>query len=1347
MRLKHYFVYLLFLPFCLSAQDDYFQFSNLSEKEGLSQNTVYCIFQDSKNFVWICTRDGLNRYDGTNFKIFRCSVTDSNSLSSSDVSSITENREGSFWIGTYNGLNQYDPKTGVFQHFFHSDSDKNSLSSSCIKHLFSDRSDNLWIATAKGLDLLDKKTQTFKHVYGAGPVSAILQRSNGELCFSSVKEGFFVYNSQTQKLVNYPASTQDFIYSLHEDGNHQLWAGTWSNGLKKLNPDTKVFESMSLKMANGKTYEHDEIDCILEYKPGYLMLGTRKKLLVYNIKTQVVTQGLTSKADLGENTIHALLKDRSGNVWIGSWKGGVDFYRYYGSFFAIHNPNLHREELVGCVSSLAELNGVVWLATDKGLMSYNPISNAYKAVSLNLPTFSNEVKYLYKDRDNLWISLQAGGLYLFNPTLEKVVKTVKDFSYGTVKDMVRDGVDNYWISTGLNNVFLMLNSKTDLFEKRFEIKGSKQLFTPQNIQDLELESGQTIWVGTRGDGLFRYNYKTKELQQFKSSSDNKSLCNNNVSVIFKDGKRNTWVGTFGGGICLYQPQTNSFKTYNREKGLLNDIVSSITEDAQGMLWITTTEGISRFDPQKETFDNFNRGNDYPLQEPVFHSSARTHDGRIYVGGINTFISFQPARLNMSTLSSNVVVSKFKVWADNVSEASSTTDLIYVDKKIELKYNQAAFTIYFADLNFIFPNNNQYAYMLDGFDKNWNYVKNERSATYTNIPPGNYTFRVKAYNRGGFWNNDGTAFEIHISPPFWRSWWAYLIYFLMVAAILERIYYYIKKQRQLEIDIIVKQLESKNQEENHQLRLRLFTYFSHELRTPLTLIIGPLTDILAKLELQEKLRPKLELIFKNSQRLLWLVNQLMDFRKLDAGFMKLNVSKTDFNPYLQEIVTDFDELAISKKIKLELNSTTNSATVWFDPILIEKVLFNLLSNAFKFTNTDGKVVVAVSEVDQRFITHKTKKQFKGQNALLIQISDQGIGMAQHEVEKIFDPFYQIEGQEVTSVLGTGIGLNLCKEIVELHQGVIWAESELNVGSSFCVLLPFGNEHFAEADLVESPAVDYDRPVVIDLPNRTIEPVSPVKPIHDKGKDVFNVLVVEDNEEVRQYIKSLLIDNYHVIEAEDCAIGCKMAIEFVPDLIISDVMTPNMNGFELCQELKNNDVTNHIPIILLTALSGMEQLKEGMVSLADDYIVKPFNPELLQMRVDNLILIRKRIRDTFRKNSVYGNIKTDLPSPDALFMDKVFDFIKANMDNPDLRIDSFCDDLNLGRMQFYRKIKSITGKTPTALILEIRMNAAAELLKGGNFNVNEIAYQLGFNEASYFGKCFKGYFGCTPSEYKA
>lgn len=1347
MRLKFTLLLLLLLSLYLVAQDDTYRFSNISVRDGLSQNSVIRIFQDSRGFMWFCTRDGLNRYDGNSFRIYRSSLKDQNSISSSDATTISENKDGSYWIGTHNGLNHFDPQTDKFKRYFHSDNDTKSLSSSTIRYLLTDRDDNIWIGTVAGLDFYDKKTDSFKHIYTHAPISALMQRTDESICFASYSEGFFVLNPHNWKLVNYPFSAKDFIYSLFEDSDHNLWAGMWSKSLKKFNPTSKTFDQVPLRMRNGASFDHEQIGYMVENKPGNLMLATRKGLLIFDTHRNEIIKHLTNNnSNIKDEKIIALYKDKTSNIWMGSWNGGIDFYSPYSNYFNVTTPILAGKEQVGCINTIAEINGQIWLATDKGLVVYNRSINSYQQLPINVPGGYNEVKFIYRDNDKLWVSLYTGGLHIMNLNANRIEKTISGFTYGHVRTMTKDEAGNYWIASGTNDPFLMLDMKTEKLQKRFEIRGSKQYFAPMNVQDVMTEKGQTVWIGTRADGLYRYNYAHKELKHFLAGQEENSLSNNNVSVIFRDSRKNLWFGTFGGGICLFNSKTNTFKTYDHRNGLQNDAVCSILEDKDGTLWISTLEGISRFNLKKETFDNYNNTNGYPIQETVLHSSALLSDNSIIVGGVNALTTFNPNRITRNPLKPNVVISKFKVWTDNVSEVESTSESVYPDKEVKLKYYQAAFSIYFAALNYVYPNKNQYAYMLEGFDKNWNSVSNQSSATYTNIPPGHYTFRVKACNNDGVWNNEGISLEINIMPPPWKTWWAYLFYFAVIISILGGFIYYILNKQQLETDITIKQIEQRNLEENHQMRVRLFTNFSHELRTPLTLIIGPLNEIMANKSLPEWLRPKLEMLFKNAQRLLWLVNQLMDFRKLESGFMKLNISQVDFNMFIEDILLTFKELASTKDIKLELDNANRNIDTWFDPILLEKVFFNLLSNAFKHTVNNGEVRISVREVNPEETKQFTNAIFPLKGALLIDVTDTGNGIEQHEIEKIFEPFYQAHNHEGSNIYGTGIGLNLCKGIVELHSGKIWAESESGKGSSFRILLPLGNEHFSATELSNLKTVDHDRSVIVDLPENPAPIAYESTEIRLRKRDNFTVLVVEDNEDVRGYVKSLLIDEYRIIEAEDCLIGCKLAREFVPDLIISDIMTPNMSGIELCNELKNNGVTDHIPIILLTALSGMEQVKEGFVSLADDYIVKPFNPELLKLRVENLISIRRRIRESFDKNNLYGNMTPNLPNAEDKFISRVFDYIKGNIDNPDLRIDSFSKDVGMSRVQFYRKIKSITGKTPSTLILEIRMNAAADLIKKSDLNINEIAYQVGFNDSSYFGKCFKTYFGITPGEYK-
>jgi signal transduction histidine kinase/ligand-binding sensor domain-containing protein/DNA-binding response OmpR family regulator len=1344
-------LFILLVGFALHqavAEKELFQFSNLSVRDGLSQNSIIRVFQDSKDYMWFCTRDGLNRYDGTSFKVYRFSLTNPNSISSSDVTCISENDDGTFWIGTHNGLNYFDPFNETFTRFFHQPGDSSSISSSCIKHLLNDKSDNTWISTTHGLDLLEKKTGKFRRIYDRDAVTWIIERSNGNICFTSVRDGMFVYNPRTNHLINYPLPENDYIYCLFEDSRQQLWAGMWSNSLKKLNPETKRFEQVSLKTSDGRLFDREQIGYMVEYKPGVLMLATRKGLLMFDSRKELITQIIHShNSDLKDEKIITLYQDKAGNIWAGSWNGGIDFHSRYSNYFSHFTPSLTGKPAPGTIYAIAEINKNIWLATDYGLIVYDRIKADYRHALPQLHGSSSEVRMIYKDENRLWISLYAGGLHIMNLSSGKIERTIQDFRYGYVKAMTKDEADNYWIACGTNDPFLMWNATGNKLLKNFPIKGSAKVFAPINVQDVLTDRGQTIWVGTRSDGLFRYNYRTSELEHFNASASSGALSSDHVSVLFRDSQRQLWVGTFGGGLCLYDDASGTFKTYSQKDGLLNDAVCGIVEDKDGSLWISTLEGISHFMPSTGEFYNYNADNGYPVQETVPRASTRLADNTIVVGGMNTFVLFNPDQIVKNPLIPNVVISKFRIWTDNVSEGEGVTETAYPPSSIRLKYFQSAFTISFSALNYVYPKNNRYSYMLEGFDKNWNLVRTERSATYTNIPPGKYVFRVKASNNDGVWNQEGVSLQIEIMPPPWKTWWAYTLYFLIFIAVLSGFIYYILNKQKLETDINIKQIEQRNQEQNHQMRVRLFTNFSHELRTPLTLIIGPLNEVLQRNELPTWLISKLGLMHKNAQRLLWLVNQLMDFRKLESGFMKLHVSQVDVNMFADDVVQSFRELATTKQLNLILDKSNGHTEVWFDTILMEKVLFNLLSNAFKHTSTGGTVKVNIRVLTNEELLSMGRFVAGTSGALLMDVADDGDGIEKDELEQIFEPFYQAHNHDGTNIYGTGIGLNLCKGIVELHSGSIWAESEPGQGSLFRVLLPLGNSHFPENALSVVKNNEPEQPAMVELPEQSAKPESLTTEEEMKRKESFTILIVEDNEDVRTYIRTLLITNYKIIEAEDCWIGCKKAKEFVPDLIISDVMTPRMTGFELCQTLKNDEVTNHIPIILLTALSGEEQVKEGLISLADDYIVKPFNPEILQLRVNNLISIRRKIRQSFNKNSVFANINTNLPSSDDKFISKVFEYIKQNIDNPELRIDSFSKNVGMSRVQFYRKIKSITGKTPSTLIMEIRMNAASELIKKTDLNINEISYQVGFNDSSYFGKCFKMYFGVTPSDYKA
>lgn len=1318
-------------------------------KDGLSQNSVIRITQDRRGFIWIATRDGLNRFDGAEFDIFRADGT-KKSLTSSDITSMIENKDGRLWVATHKGLNLLDPEKGVLQHFHHSETDTTTLSDNCIKHLFRDKDDRIWVGTIHGLDLYDAANGKFRRIVRNATITWIIQDSRGNICYATDK-GLYKMNPDTFVSEREQIGHNLNIYCIFEDPQRRLWIGTWNDGLWYLDKGLAV--RANLKSANGENFNAEQIGYIVQTPQGELMLASRKGVLIYDKKQERVISQIKNDGTgkLNDNAIIALYQDAKQNVWIGTWSGGVSIYNPYSNNFEVHNPRRSINQPVGNVNAMVEHKDNVWIATDDGLIRYDIESKEHRFIPLDIEQKQvgsmREVRYIQRESDNLmWVSVYANGLHLFDMNSQKIVKTIEGFRYGFARRIEPQGDGNYWIATNTNDPLIRYNPKTGRFQESFPIKGSKKSFAPVNVQDI-LVDGEQLWVGTRSDGLYCYNTSTTELKQYIPLTSASIPCEH-ISTIFRSTQDELWIGTFGQGVGLYNPEQDNFTMFAGNEGIDNGAICGIIDGDKNSLWVSTLNGVSRLDRQLGRFENWGYKNGYPLLETTLHATLATADGELIVGGKDMFTSYRPDALKKNPYIPDVYITKYNIWSDNSEQGAGPSWHDTNAEKIVLKHNQTSFSLKFAALNYVFPENNSYAYMLEGFDKDWVYCANTNVVSYTNIPSGSYRFRVKASNNDGLWNETGDILHIVVKPPLWLTWWAFALYAACALAIITLFVRHWLRETKLETDLRIKQAEKATLEQTHQMQVRMFTNFSHELRTPLTLIMGPLNELLQRSELSARAKEMLDMINRNAHRLLWLANQLMDLRKLESGKMQLVAGNEDFDQFLSDVVLSFNEYAKSKDIKLTSVNTHKGSELWYDPILTEKVLFNLLSNAFKHTPKGGEIAVHVGDITTKEVFALSRPYSRGRynnGAVLIKVCDTGKGIAEDMLDKLFNPFFQATTGDYANVYGTGIGLNLCKAIVELHGGDIWAESTLGHGSTINILLPLGKEYLPEGALIshETPMQSSANDTEMNLSESAAPQGESAFDVIEKHR--LRILIVEDNPEVLNYLNSLLRNEYQILTAMDCMQGCEIAQKELPDLILSDVMTPKMNGIEMCEKLKGEELTNHIPIVLLTARTASIHIREGYESLADDYILKPFDPDLLKIRLRNILLNRERLRENLMKNfSAIGLVKDSVSTEDK-FIKKIFEYVKKNIDDPDLSIDKLSNDMAISRVQLYRKIKAVTGVAPSKLILDMRLRMAAELLTDTNMAVSEIAYKCGFNEVSYFGKRFKALFGTSPSTY--
>ncbi|MDH4058346.1 MAG: ATP-binding protein, partial [Cyclobacteriaceae bacterium] len=865
------------------------------------------------------------------------------------------------------------------------------------------------------------------------------------------------------------------------------------------------------------------------------------------------------------------------------------------------------------------------------------------------------------------------------------------------------------------------------------------------------DSKNRMWIGYNVIGaLDRYDELNEDLIHYSVSDadDNIIFGRNSVSSILEDTEGRIWIGTNYGVFALAVDQDTTYNAlkalvtvknymhFSERNGLASNEIVGLLSDAHNRLWVSTSTGLSLIDPKTNEIKNYDESDG--LQKGRFNAGSllKTREGIIYFGGVNGLSIFDPDSIRTNETYPPIYITDLKIHYKSLSAKNdeSGNDPVYLQKavhltkEITLPFDQNSITIEFAALNYIASLKNLYAYTLINFDKDWNYAAIGRSATYTNINPGTYTFKVKASNNDGVWNEEGTSLVITILPPPWKTWWAYSGYAIVFILLLTVGRNEIVKREQLKSKAKLKEAEAEKYQELDTLKSRFFANISHEFRTPLTLILAPLDKrIAAATETTEK--NELTMMRRNATRLLTLVNQLLELSRLEAGTLKLNIRTQSLHKFITYIASQFSSMADSRAIHFELRAD-HSIELSFDPDKLEKIVTNVLSNAFKFTPSGGAITISLSQ-------YKSTPHFPEGYAQII-ITDSGSGIEAQHIERIFDRFYQVDTSSTREYEGSGIGLALAKELVELHKGSISVASTPGVGSSFTIQLPLGTLQMQTDDVVESfEAISTESPSLEN--DSTIS-----EKVAEEGL-LPKLLIVEDNSDLRSYLRNILDGYYEIHEASDGEHGLAIALELIPDLILTDLMMPKVDGLQLCGKLKGSETTSHIPIMLLTAKADIETKLEGLNTGADDYLAKPFDARELKSRIHNLIEIRRKLQKKFSNQFSLAASEIKVDSLDTQFLKKVKQTIEDRIGDPSLSVESLSEEIAMSNVQLYRKLKALTGMTANELIRNIRLDRAASLLKQHAGNVSEVAFQVGFNNLSYFAKCFKEKFNVSPSAF--
>ena len=1345
-KLKKIVIYLFFL--CLgmhsafSETPEQITFSYISINEGLSQSTVFSIDQDKKGNMWFATYDGVNKYDGYAFTVYQHNEDDPNSIAN-DISRIVKtDSQGRVWIGTRDGLSRYDEEKDIFQNFFYEKNGKH-LQVNGIEEISPEQ---LLISTPEGLIMFDIKESKFiDDSFSTAmhkTIASTLYRHDDQIYIGTSTDGLYTY-SITQKTFEkvIPILGTKQIQAILQQSPTRIWVATEGAGLFLINPKTKEIKNYLHSPSNPKSISSNYIRSLAMDSQNRLWIGTFNDLNIYHEGTDSFASYSSNPVEngsLSQRSVRSIFMDSQGGMWLGTYFGGLNYYHPIRNRFKnirnIPYKNSLSDNVVSCIVEDKDKN--LWIGTnDGGLNLYNPITQRFTSYTLQEDESargigSNNIKAVYVDEKKslVYIGTHAGGLSILHRNsgqVENFNQRNSQLVNENVYAILPDGEGNLWLGT--LSALVRFNPEQQSFTTIEKEKDGTPVVSKQ-ITTLFRDSHKRLWIGGE-EGLSVFKQEGLDIQKasiLPVSNVTKLFTN----CIYEASNGVIWVGTREGFYC-FNEKDKQIKRYNTTNGLPNNVVYGILEDSFGRLWLSTNRGISCFNPETEKFRNFTESDG--LQSNQFNTASycRTSVGQMYFGGINGITTFRPELLLDNPYTPPVVITKLQLFNKVVrpdDETGILTKNISETKSITLKSWQTAFSIEFVVSNYISGQHNTFAYKLEGYDKEWYYLTDSRTVSYSNLPQGTYQFLVKAANSDGKWNPIPTALEIIVLPIWYKTWWALLIFFATFAGFITFVFRFFWMRKSMEAQLEIERRDKEHQEEINQMKMRFFINISHELRTPLTLILTPLQEIINKIS-DRWTRNQLEYIQRNANRLLHLVNQLMDYRRAELGVFELKAKKGNAHQLIQDNFLFYDKLARHKKITYTLHSELEDKEVLFDANYLELIVNNLLSNAFKYTESGQSITVTLKEEN---------------GWLLLQVSDTGIGIPINKQGKIFERFYQIESEHV----GSGIGLSLVQRLIELHHGRIELDSEENKGSTFSVYLPQDLSVYKPSELASNNEQNEEEQVystnskaMYFIDTEKVENES----VESGDKKRGTILIVEDNNEIRRYLNNGLADLFNTLEAGNGEEALEKLKDNEVDVIVTDVMMPVMDGIKLCKNVKQNIRTCHIPVIILSAKTDIKDQMEGLQMGADDYIPKPFSLAILTTKIQNMMRTRRRMLDKYAKSLEVEPEKITFNAMDEALLKRAMAIVEKNMDNIEFSTDEFAREMNMSRSNLHLKLKAITGESTIDFIRKIRFNEAAKLLKDGRYTVAEVSTMVGFNTPSYFATSFKKYFGCLPTEY--
>jgi signal transduction histidine kinase/ligand-binding sensor domain-containing protein/DNA-binding response OmpR family regulator len=1302
----------------LGQKSSNIHFKKLQVSDGLSENSIYCILQDQSGFMWFGTKDGLNRYDGNSFKIFQKEDHDKNSLGNNFVRSIAEKDQNTLYIGTDHGLFIMDKDKEVFQNVALKTSN-NTRITSAVNSLVITKDGKLWIGTMnQGIFRYNPKQQKLEHLeiegvdLGQNATWSILEDKSGTV-WAGTRLGLIKFNSSIQKFraipnVFNPSDNPEFeILSMKEDKKGDLWLGTWRKGLLWFNKQNGIIGSFMNKSANPFV---SHIRSIFDYSENEFLIGSDDGLYLFDLfGKQVKRVDIPHfKHSLSDQNVYSIARDRENSIWIGTYFGGINYLNT--SLLPIET--FYSDVLKGFLSGKAvsqfveDPKGNMWIATEDGGLNYLDKING--TISQPIQTSYHNTHALLLEKDKLWVGTFSRGLDVY----DLKTKTLKNYRHQasneqTINDdcifsLYKTKSGDIYIGTpvGINK----FNKETETFERIESIH--------KFIYDIKEDSEGNIWLATYESGPIKWDIKKRTWIHYDQIKPNDPIASSKLTSIYQDSQNRMIFTSEGKGIFIYDRTNDSFKNISQANGLPNNVIYGVLDDPDGNLWLSSNKGIIHFHPDNpKKHELYTIDNGFQSNQFNYKSSYKSRDGKFYFGGINGFTSFYPQTFSeiKNKVKPNIEITDLELLNNENSQlAKDIQERLNTDQPIILKHGQSSFTISFVSLSYLSPSQNQYSYMLEGADDNWTNAANRQSVSYVNLPAGKYTFKVKASNNDNLWNEEGTSIQIEILPPFWLSIPAKIFYTLLVLTCIYLIIRYYEKSNKEKHQRQLANFKIEQEQKSYASKIEFFTNVAHEIRTPVSLISAPLEEILEKKNISTEVKNNLHIIERNCERLHILINQLLDFRKMDEGRLQIHPENIDLKAFLTEIYERFRKSAHSKKLKLELVLPSKAEViVESDLEAITKIISNLLSNAIKFADRLIVLELGINE-DQTYY---------------ISVSDDGKGIPNEYKNLIFDPFYQISSNKSHS--GTGIGLSLVKHFSNQLGGKIDIKDILSKGTSFI---------FSFTNYPKLPEITLNTSDLYDLENE-----------HFETSGLQKILLIDDNPDITSFIGQSLQEDYKIDIVENGRLALeKLEVESY-NLIISDIMMPEIDGISLSEIIKNNVNYSHIPIILLSAKIENSTKIKGLMTGADVFVEKPFSITYLKAQISSLLRNRNSLLEIFNKNPLasYSTLATN--KSDDSFLKNLNEEIEKNLSDDQFNVESLVHILGFSRSNFQRKLKAVSGYSPGDYVRTYRLKKACNLLLEGNYRINEVCYMVGFSSPSYFTKAFIKAYDMTPKEF--